>query len=152
MSKNKYSLSVNWSDEYGEYVARCVEFPYLSGLSEDRAEAIAVLEDAIQGAEELATESGGALPAPQLLPEYSGNIRLRLPKGQHRELAERAELEGVSLNTLMVSLLASKLQARPVPVYAPLTPQAVSTGQSLRFLPDVGCSSSEVGFRGADEA
>jgi len=37
---------------------------------------------------------------------YSGQLRLRMPTSLHREIAERAEKEGVSLNTYMLYLLA----------------------------------------------
>jgi hypothetical protein len=37
--------------------------------------------------------------------EFSGNLRVRLPRHLHRELVEQAELDGVSLNTLIVGLL-----------------------------------------------
>ena len=36
---------------------------------------------------------------------YSGQLRVRLPKHLHRELAEQAHRDGVSLNTLIVGLL-----------------------------------------------
>jgi hypothetical protein len=38
--------------------------------------------------------------------DFSGNIRLRLPTDLHARLSELAEASGVSLNTLMVALLA----------------------------------------------
>lgn len=44
--------------------------------------------------------------APLTLPGYSGQFRLRLPRSLHGWLAARADLDGVSLNTLVVQLLA----------------------------------------------
>jgi hypothetical protein len=41
--------------------------------------------------------------------ERSGNLRLRLPKSLHKALADRARSEGVSLNTLMLTFLATRL-------------------------------------------
>ena len=38
--------------------------------------------------------------------EYSGDLRIRFPKSLHRELAIRAEIEGVSLNQYVVYLLS----------------------------------------------
>ena len=49
---------------------------------------------------------GRALPPSDVVSEFSGNIRLRLPKSLHADLSRRADAEGVSLNALMVSLLA----------------------------------------------
>lgn len=37
---------------------------------------------------------------------YSGKVNLRMPRSLHRDLARRAEEEGVSLNQLMVVVLA----------------------------------------------
>jgi antitoxin HicB len=43
---------------------------------------------------------------------YSGRWNMRVPKSLHRRLAERAKAEGVSLNTLAVTLLAEGLGRR----------------------------------------
>lgn len=37
---------------------------------------------------------------------HSGQLRLRMPSSLHRELAEQAEKEGVSLNSYLVYLLS----------------------------------------------
>jgi predicted HicB family RNase H-like nuclease len=37
---------------------------------------------------------------------YSGKVNLRMPRSLHRDLARRAEEEGVSLNQFMVVVLA----------------------------------------------
>jgi len=47
----------------------------------------------------------------------SGQWRLRVPRSLHRRLHERAKTEGVSLNTLAVSLLAEGLSDRPQASY-----------------------------------
>jgi hypothetical protein len=44
--------------------------------------------------------------------EFSGNIRLRLPESLHRALTELADREGVSLNTLMVTLMSEGVGRR----------------------------------------
>lgn len=51
-------------------------------------------------------EEGEEIPLPSYPPEYSGKFNVRLPKSLHRRLAQRAEREGVSLNQLVVALLA----------------------------------------------
>lgn len=38
--------------------------------------------------------------------EYSGKVNLRMPKSLHRDLARKASEEGVSLNQLMITVLA----------------------------------------------
>ena len=37
--------------------------------------------------------------------EYSGSLRVRMPRHLHRELVHQAERDGVSLNTLIIALL-----------------------------------------------
>ena len=54
------------------------------------------------------------MPPPSIQPteSYSGKWQLRAPKSLHRRQAERAKREGVSLNTLAVTLLAEGLGER----------------------------------------
>ena len=51
-------------------------------------------------------EAGGEIPLPSYYEEYSGKFNVRLPRSLHRELAESAEREGVSLNQHVVALLS----------------------------------------------
>jgi hypothetical protein len=51
--------------------------------------------------------------------EYSGSLRVRLPKHLHRDLAQQAERDGVSLNTLIIALLERGMGAvTPAPAAA----------------------------------
>ena len=105
---NKYSINVTWSDEDESFVATIPEFSLLSAFGETQEEALAdaqvVLEMALDSQEEDNIEP----PPPQVVDhhKYSGQVRLRMPEYQHRELAEGASKNSVSLNTYMVSLLA----------------------------------------------
>lgn len=45
------------------------------------------------------------------LKEYSGNIKLRLPKSLHKLLIESAEKEGISLNQYCIYALSEKLES-----------------------------------------
>jgi antitoxin HicB len=101
-------------DEGGGYL---IEFPDLPGCISDGAtieEAIASGADALASWIATAEEFGEPVPPPsQRVDEaYSGRWNLRVPKSLHRRLAERAKAEGVSLNTLTVSLLAEGLGRR----------------------------------------
>lgn len=42
--------------------------------------------------------------------EYSGELRVRFPKSLHKELAEQAEVEGVSLNQYLIYLLTKNMK------------------------------------------
>jgi predicted HicB family RNase H-like nuclease len=48
-------------------------------------------------------ETGEEAPVPFSKREYSGSLRLRLPKEQHRRIALEAAEQGVSMNQLIVS-------------------------------------------------
>lgn len=103
---SKYSISIHWDSKNEEYIATTKEFPYLSGIADFQEEAVEILEEAIALGIEMLKEDGCEIPEPIAVPEYSGNIRLRLPKSLHKQLADMAELEGISLNQYMVSLLS----------------------------------------------
>lgn len=45
---------------------------------------------------------------------FSGQLRLRMPKGLHAELSQAAENDGVSLNTYPISLLVMEQTKRDV--------------------------------------
>ncbi len=101
-----YGAKVYWSEEDACYVAVCPELPELSGLGESREEATAELSTVLELAMETFAEEGQAPPPATVRPSASGQFRLRLPRTLHAQLTHRAELEGVSLNTLAVTLLA----------------------------------------------
>lgn len=65
----------------------------------------AALEETIEALE----EAGFPVPSPQ---SRSGRFVVRVPKSTHAQLTVRAKAEGVSLNTLVVSLLSEGLGRR----------------------------------------
>ncbi len=101
-----YSTNIFWSNEDGCYVAVCPELPDLSGLGESREEAAAELSTVLELVMETFVEEGEPPPAAAVKPAASGQFRLRIPRSLHAQLTNRAELEGVSLNTLAVTFLA----------------------------------------------
>ena len=105
--QNQYSIRVLWSPEDGEFVALVDEFPGLSALAPTREQALLEAELLLPDFEEIHRQQGHPLPKPKVAKnDFSGQIRLRLPKSLHAELARIAEEDGVSLNTYMVALLA----------------------------------------------
>ena len=54
-------------------------------------------------------EAGHPIPAPSAAKVASGKFVARVPKTVHAKLSSRAKAEGVSLNTLVVSLLSEGL-------------------------------------------
>lgn len=116
MSEIEYRFTVRplAGHEGGGYL---IEFPDLPGCMSDGEtieEAIANGEDAKCCWIAAMKEAGRPIPAPSTgsAETYSGKWQLRAPKSLHRRLAERAKREGVSLNTLAVTLLAEGLGDR----------------------------------------
>ena len=106
-----YSRHAYYDPDAREYVALCTEFPHLSAFGATAADALAELEVALAGAIEVHVDEGWPLPAPVAPPEPvglpSGRFVARLPRSLHARLVAKAQREGVSLNTLVVSLLAA---------------------------------------------
>ena len=89
-----------------------IEFPDLPGCISDGdtiEEAISNGHDAIACWIAAAKESGRKIPKPGELEQQSGKWVQRVPKSVHLRLVEKAKKEGVSLNTLVVSMLAEGL-------------------------------------------
>lgn len=60
-------------------------------------------------------ESGHSVPQPTAATTVSGKFVARVPKSVHAKLSSRAKAEGVSLNTLVVSLLSEGLGKKSAP-------------------------------------
>lgn len=98
INPDHYTYRVTWSEEDGEYVGLCAEYPSLSHLAPNRGEAL-------EGISVLVSEVVGDLfangePIPEPLSErhFSGKFMVRVPPELHRSLVTRAAEEGVSLN------------------------------------------------------
>jgi len=112
MSDVEYRFTIRplSAEEGGGYL---IEFPDLPGCMSDGEtvdEAIANGEDAKRCWIEAMREAGRPVPPPSVEPKVTaGNGSCAPP---NRRLAERAKREGVSLNTLAVTLLAEGLGSR----------------------------------------
>ncbi|MDR3641004.1 MAG: toxin-antitoxin system HicB family antitoxin [Humidesulfovibrio sp.] len=106
MDTNRYSRIVEWSPGDECFIARVPEFPGLSAFGDSPDEALAEAAIALKLFIESYVADGIDLPSPQIVSDYSGKLNLRLPKTLHRQLAERADAEGVSLNTHIITMLS----------------------------------------------
>lgn len=101
MKNDKYTYRVTWSEDDGEYVGLCAEFPSLSWLANTP-------EAALKGIRELTADvirdmdsTGEKVPEPLSCKFYSGKFMVRIPPDVHRKLAIQAAESGVSLNRIV---------------------------------------------------
>lgn len=104
----KYGFTVLWSDEDNCFIATCPDFPGLSAFGESQENALKEANNALSLFLDEIRESGEDFPLPKKVVHnnYSGQTRVRMPKTLHKDLAESAENEGVSLNTWIIKLLS----------------------------------------------
>lgn len=107
IAAGKYTYQVQWSEEDGEYVATVLEFPSLSWLAENPAEAEGGVRSLVEEVVADMLENGEVLPEPFGMKKVSGKFNVRIPRSLHRKLVEEAAREGVSLNTWVTAKLAA---------------------------------------------
>ena len=107
----KYSFNIAWSEEDGEFIAKCSSFSGLSAFGETEEEALYEAKIALELFIESYKERGIALPKPLRNPTYSGQLRLRLSKSLHERAARMASKDGVSLNQYINNALNREVSA-----------------------------------------
>jgi len=100
-----YTYRVTWSEEDGEHVALCAEFPSLSYLAKTPAKALQNIMKLVKEAVEDMDANGEPVPTPLAEKEYSGKFMIRIPPEQHKNLAMKAAEMGISLNRYVSSIL-----------------------------------------------
>lgn len=110
--ENEYPLTVEWSKEDQQYVVTCPSFPGLSALGETREQALQEAETVLHLFVESYKERRIELPEPRTVEEFSGQFRVRLPKSLHRQAAQLAESDGISLNQLVISAVEARVGAK----------------------------------------
>lgn len=101
---SQYELRVLPKDEDGHHIVVCDAFPLFSAFGETPDEALAEARIALTAMIEIHLEEGTPLPSSTT---YSNDLHVRLPKSLHARLAHQAKAEGVSLNLLIATRLAS---------------------------------------------
>lgn len=107
-----YSVRIAWSAEDETFIARCPEFPHIAADGPTYGQAIGELQTALEMAAEILEEDGDPLPQPRFEVSYSGNLSLRLGSHLHRRVAEQADVDGVSINSLLQTAIAYYLGVR----------------------------------------
>jgi predicted HicB family RNase H-like nuclease len=93
-----FTYRVSWSEEDGEFVGACAEFPSLSHLDADQVAALRGIQGLVADVVADMQASGEPVPEPFGERTYSGKFQTRVPPELHRKLAIEAAEEGVSLN------------------------------------------------------
>lgn len=106
MSNDHYTYRVTWSQEDGEYLGLCVEFPSLSWLASSPEEALSGIRNVAAEVVADMQSSGELIPSALAEKTYSGEFRVRIPPLVHRSLAMEAAEQGISLNRLASAKLA----------------------------------------------
>ena len=102
-----------WDDGEGPYwVARVAELPHCLIHGDTPEEAVAEIEEVKR--DWIKSNLARGLKIPEPTPrKHSGQISLRIPPSLHRLLADRAAVEGISLNQYMTAALASSVGLEP---------------------------------------
>ncbi len=106
LETDKYTYRVTWSEEDGEFLGLCAEFPSLSWLSADPEEALKGVRSLVKDCVEDMVQNGETFPIPISTRQYSGKFMVRIPPEVHRHLATEAAESGVSLNRIASAKLA----------------------------------------------
>ena len=111
--KAVYPVTVYTAPE-GGYVAEIEDLPGCITEGETLEEVFQRIEDTRRAWIEVQHEDGAVIPLPRTEQEHSGKFLVRIPKGLHRQLAEQAKREGVSLNQHVETMLATKATLKNV--------------------------------------
>ena len=107
MPVDKYAYRVIWSDEDGEYIGLCAEFPSLSWLARTPEASLKGIRKVVCKAVKDMKRRHEAVPEPIATKPYSGKFLVRVPPEVHRKLVIEAEEAQVSLNRLVSAKLAA---------------------------------------------
>ena len=106
-----YRMDV-YPDEEGGYVIGFPDLPGCLTQGENWEGAMKNAAEAKQVWLETALEEGLPVAEPGSLMSYSGQFKLRIPRSLHRDLAQRARQEGISMNQYCLYLLSQNHAAR----------------------------------------
>jgi predicted RNase H-like HicB family nuclease len=99
----KYTYRIEWSEEDGCHLARCLEFPSLSAHGRTVEAALQEIEFVVKETINWMKEDGEPVPEPLGMKKFRGLLTLRVPAEKHRELAIKSAEEGVSVNQFILS-------------------------------------------------
>jgi predicted HicB family RNase H-like nuclease len=104
---DKYTYRVTWSEEDGEYVGLCAEFPSLSWLAKTQELALSGIREIVNQVIQDMQSTGEPIPQPLATRRYSGKFTVRIPPDIHRKLVIKAAESKISFNRLISAKLSS---------------------------------------------
>jgi predicted HicB family RNase H-like nuclease len=111
LKADRYTYRVTWSEEDGEHVGLCVEFPSLSWLASSPEEALKGIRAVVAQVVADLQNNDEPIPEPLAARHYSGQFRVRIPPAVHRSLAIEAAEQGISLNRLASAKLSATVSS-----------------------------------------
>lgn len=101
-----YGINIKVSKEDGivEYVAIFNDFKTIIGVGETASQAIEEAYGNLEAYFDFCESEGIEIPDPsddRVFEEYNGRVTLRMPRALHRDIAEYAKKDGVSLNYII---------------------------------------------------
>jgi predicted HicB family RNase H-like nuclease len=102
-----YTYRVMWSEEDGDFIGLCAEFPSLSWLAETKEAAIKGITDMVSNVLIDMESNDETIPVPLSTRSCSGNLSIRIPPEVHRKLAIQAAESNISINRLISVKLAA---------------------------------------------
>ena len=104
---DKYTYRVMWSEEDGEYVGLCAEFPSLSWLADTPEAALVGIRKTVSQIIRDMESTSEVIPQPLTTKNYSGKFTVRIPPEVHRKLQIQAAENKISFNRLISAKLSS---------------------------------------------
>jgi predicted HicB family RNase H-like nuclease len=108
LRSDRYTYRITWSEDDGEFVGLCIEFPSLSWLAKTPEAALKGIRKIVNKAVQDMENNGESPPTPISGKSYSGKFIVRIPPEVHRALAIKAAEDGISLNRLVSAKLTSQ--------------------------------------------
>ncbi len=105
VKNDRYTYRITWSDEDGEYIGLCAEFPSLSWLAGTQVAALQGIGNVV--AEVIADMKSNKEPIPEPITtkRYSGKFTVRTTPDVHRLIAIQAAESNVSINRFVCGKL-----------------------------------------------
>lgn len=118
-----YTIELSYTEGEG-WFARVRELTGCMAQGDAAEETASLIQEAMELWLEDALEDGLSIPEPRPVEDYSGKFVVRVSRSLHRDLAERANDEGISLNQYINTVLAKAVgRSQPAaPTPAPIHP------------------------------